>query len=151
MREPLSRAVDRADMIVSIGNDNEKNGQAGEWTADKPTFKAHLELDGPAPPPRAVLFCGIGRPHRFFKTASSCGVDAVEALSFPDHHRFTSDDLLHLEKLSIEQQAPLLTTEKDYVRLPAEMQEKCSVLKVKLIIEREEAFTNLLLSAVKAQ
>jgi len=59
-----------------------------------------------------LLVAGIAKPEPFFEHLRS-GNDAV--LEFPDHHRFSSSDIEKIKSVSTEN--PVVTTEKDYVRL----------------------------------
>jgi len=69
---------------------------------------------------RAVYtFSGIGNHASFYLTAMECGADIRAADSFPDHHRYSSDELSRLgERADASGAEWLLTTEKDMVRVP---------------------------------
>ncbi|MSQ21469.1 MAG: tetraacyldisaccharide 4'-kinase [Betaproteobacteria bacterium] len=58
----------------------------------------------------AVAIAGIGNPARFFRTLADIGVEASRHVAFPDHHRFTADDLRFPECDAI------VMTEKDAVK-----------------------------------
>lgn len=64
-----------------------------------------------------IAFAGIGYPEKFFETVRECEAVLVQTHSFADHHPYQREDILKLLKQSKEEQAILLTTEKDYVRL----------------------------------
>ncbi len=42
------------------------------------------------------LFCGIGNPAAFQRTVIQAGGEVVGSMDFPDHHRFTADDMQRL-------------------------------------------------------
>ena len=65
-----------------------------------------------------VAFCGIGNPNKFFSFIKDAGLSIIERVSFPDHHSYSEGDLSKLKKLAAEKNAILLTTRKDYVKLP---------------------------------
>lgn len=66
----------------------------------------------------AAAFCGIGRPDDFIKTLEAAGVNVVSRKFFPDHHRFSAEELESLEKRAHANGAQfLITTEKDAVKL----------------------------------
>ena len=52
---------------------------------------------------------GIGNPSRFFDTLRTAGLHPIEH-AFPDHHRFSADEL------SFDDQLPVIMTEKDAVK-----------------------------------
>ena len=78
-----------------------------------------------------IAFAGIGYPEKFFNNVP-CKI--VEKISFPDHYQYTDDDIKKLIKLADEKDAKLLTTEKDWVRIPewAQKQIRFSVLKTEI-------------------
>ncbi|MCM8511495.1 tetraacyldisaccharide 4'-kinase [Acinetobacter bereziniae] len=56
---------------------------------------------------------GIGFPQRFYNTLESIGVSQFQCHEFPDHHDYEIDDL------QFEDANPIITTEKDAVKLLA--------------------------------
>ena len=68
---------------------------------------------------RVVGFAGIGRPAKFFASLRQAGAEIAAARPFPDHHRFTSNEITGLRRAAERAGARLVTTEKDWVRLPA--------------------------------
>ncbi len=115
-REPLERARARADIVVYVGGDE----AAATNAADKNNapFAAWLVPNNPPERTRVVAFSGIGKPQKFFKTLAAAGFEIAKTVSFPDHHRFSDQDLFALARIAAAKKAPLITTEKDYVRLP---------------------------------
>ncbi|MFY2557325.1 tetraacyldisaccharide 4'-kinase [Corallococcus terminator] len=68
---------------------------------------------------RVLALAGLGRPGGFLKTLRSLGVEVLDAALFPDHHRFTVDELRDVEARAAKLGAvKVVTTEKDAVRLP---------------------------------
>lgn len=66
-----------------------------------------------------LALAGLGRPGGFLKTLRSLGVEVLDAALFPDHHRFTVDELRDVEVRAAKLGAvKVVTTEKDAVRLP---------------------------------
>lgn len=71
----------------------------------------------------AVAFAGIAHPHSFFRSLESTGAILARSFPFPDHHRYTARDIKALLDATRETGSSfLVTTEKDAVRLPAEIQ-----------------------------
>ena len=64
-----------------------------------------------------AAFAGIARPGRFLQTLLDLGLTVAHWAAFPDHHRFTADELASLSTLAAAPR-PLVTTEKDLSRLP---------------------------------
>jgi|WetSurMetagenome_2_1015567.scaffolds.fasta_scaffold00910_8 tetraacyldisaccharide 4'-kinase len=67
---------------------------------------------------KVLAFCGIGSPDGFGRTLGEAGCEVLGLEVFPDHHRYSDDELDGLEKLRRERSADfLVTTGKDSVKL----------------------------------
>ncbi len=81
-----------------------------------------------------VALCGIGDPLSFETQLESLGAVISQSWRFPDHHPYTARDLKSIEDLR--GGLTLVTTHKDFVRLPADWRERLSgeilVLGIKL-------------------
>ncbi len=65
------------------------------------------------------LFCGIGNPKRFVRTAQELGANVVASYFLPDHKPIGKRALTSFATLSKERGAEvLLCTEKDKIKLP---------------------------------
>ncbi len=97
-------------------------------------------IDGPV-----VAFCGIARPAQFFSGLEAEGVRIAGRHAFPDHHRFTANDLRLLGRQAQSNGAvALLTTAKDQVRLgEAGSQLPLPIHTVELAIHLEDQSTVL--------
>ncbi len=136
MREPFADALSRASALVFIVQDENEpiRPELLAKTTDRPVFKAWLEPDTTNLPKRAVAFCGIGRPTRFFESLKRSGVKLEEQIAFPDHHVFTQADIMRLKAKAKAADAPLITTEKDKMRLSPEEGQTILTLPVKMRI-----------------
>lgn len=125
LREPIS-AIHRADAIIIIKKKNvAKNFNL---PTNIPIFYAKNKEVYPYDKKTPVIaFAGIGYPEKFFNNINA---NLVETKSFPDHYQYSDDDVKDLINLANEKEAELLTTEKDWVRLPdwAKKQIKFSAL-----------------------
>jgi tetraacyldisaccharide 4'-kinase len=130
LREPASVGLARADAIVLIG----AGEPDGVRKAGRPVFRADLEpVDGErfagAP---VVAFAGIGRPEKFFATLRGLGAALIAAHPFPDHHRFSDTEIARLHREAERAGAGLVTTAKDFVRLPPRLRGGIAVLEVQI-------------------
>jgi tetraacyldisaccharide 4'-kinase len=142
LREPVARGLGRADAVVLMGDGAIP---ASVSQSKLPVLRARLAAASPPPPGAYVAFAGIGRPQRFFDTLSSMpGVRLADAVPFPDHHPYTRGDFDYLEKLAKERSASLITTEKDYMRLTANMRERVRPLPVSAVFDDPGALDELL-------
>jgi len=96
----------------------------------------------PMPLPKKVaVFCGIGTPERFVETVQQMGCEVLKTLFLADHE---TADLKQLGSFA-EGVDALLCTEKDLVKLPADLPLKLGWVKVALeIVEKKEAVDALI-------
>ena len=120
LREPL-RALARADFVVLREEDSALTERVQRWMrGDAAIWRVRRQLDVPALPGTAVVFCAIAHPGEFVAGLRGCGVAIAAVESWRDHHRFTDADVRRLcGAVSRQQAACLLTTEKDAARLTA--------------------------------
>jgi tetraacyldisaccharide 4'-kinase len=81
---------------------------------------------------RVAAFAGIGRPDKFFASLRRVGAEIVMARAFPDHHRFSPAEITGLRREAERSGAQLVTTAKDWVRLPAAARVGIDVFEVEL-------------------
>lgn len=143
MREPLTRAISRAGMIVVVGSGDPPLDPIG-----RPVFRATSSIDLAIAPQRVLAFCGIANPHRFFKSLEAMGFQLTASIAFPDHHFFRDVELKDLRRKAEAAGAALITTEKDYVRLAADARGGIDVAKLKMSIDNAERFSSTVLAAV---
>lgn len=136
LRETIASGLARSRFAVLIGND--RHDLEAMLKSHLPVLRAQME---PVPEDRqwrgerVVAFAGIGRPDKFFATLCATGADIVARQAFPDHHPYRSNEVARLAAQATEVGATLVTTEKDWVRLPAEFRDSVAVLRVKLAWE----------------
>lgn len=127
LREPVQRGLERADAVIVMmpQPDQVPNYERlGLADLEIPVLHAWLAPTEPPPHGRLVAFAGIGRPQKVFDALQAAGGRLSETAQFPDHHPYTKGDLKRLVKLAEAHEASLVTTEKDWVRLPPDMQAK---------------------------
>ncbi|HLY44445.1 MAG TPA: tetraacyldisaccharide 4'-kinase [Stellaceae bacterium] len=131
LREPVATGLARADAVVLIG---EGELPLGVREAARPVLRATLDaIDGARfAGARVVAFAGIGRPDKFFHTLRELGADLVAAHAFADHHPFTAGDIARLRQEADRAGARLVTTAKDFVRLPPDERAGIAVLEVEI-------------------
>jgi tetraacyldisaccharide 4'-kinase len=113
LREPLS-ALTRADAVVLMSG-----AKAEDFpVAGKSVWKTRRGIVTKDLPSRPVAFCGIARPQSFFLQLRTAGVEPAAQAVYPDHHRYTGDDIRELLILQERSEADgFVTTEKDMMNL----------------------------------
>jgi tetraacyldisaccharide 4'-kinase len=151
LRETLARGLVRAEAIVLLGAEAEKNGV--DWikiSRGLPVLPAVLApLDGERlTGSRVFAFAGIGRPEKFFATLRSLGAVLVGSQAFPDHHPFRTAEIAELRRSAARARARLITTAKDIVRISPAARAGIEVLAVEIRWRDPAAFAGLIGSVV---
>ncbi len=138
LREPLADALRRADAVIMMNGKGDTPAFAG------PVLTARLI--NPVPPPTGPLFAfaGIGRPGKFFDALKKAGAELIHEAPFDDHHVYTPTQIAHLRDWAQSENARLITTQKDYVRLGKGQQEGITPWPVKAVFDDAGAITALL-------
>ena len=139
MREAFSSGVQKLDLILINGADDTmlRSRLKSHLPADLPIFDVSITPDDTQidlQTNQYIAFAGIGRPERFFQTLNEIGAHSLEQHAFPDHHPFRDSELVSLSKLAEQQNATLITTEKDWHRLPRPWQAKILYLPISLTL-----------------
>src|SRR6056300_1057486 len=87
-----------------------------------------------------LIFSGIGNPKSFEKILKNNKFKIIDKEIFPDHYNYTDKDLSNIVKRAKKYNASILTTEKDYVKIPPKYKRYIKYLKLKLIIHNEQKF-----------
>lgn len=152
MREPLAAGLARADaVIVLLPTDlDEADPKLLDLFGETPVLVARLVAD--APPPTGPLwgFAGIGKPWKVERSLKAAGADLVDFAGFPDHGAYSDADLAALEAHAAAHGAALITTENDWVRLPAAWRTKVVAWPVRARFDDEGAVRALLAEATRA-
>ncbi|MDZ4776118.1 MAG: tetraacyldisaccharide 4'-kinase [Alphaproteobacteria bacterium] len=154
LREPLAAGFARADAVILM-----QSGAEAPHDEDTPLARALSTFRGPvlhatlapageAPSGPLVAFAGIGRPQKFYDTLTGLGATLADAISFADHHPYTEADLRRLRAHASAHGARLITTEKDFVRLPAAARADIATLPVTARFADPAALVALLKHAV---
>ncbi len=159
LRAPLEIQIARAQALVVVGP---PDGAAKILDTARrygvTVFHGRLEADRnslAALGKRKVLaFAGIGNPDKFFATLTEAGIDVAARSRFPDHHHYTAAEAQALIARAQAENLMLITTEKDHVRLAgdpalAALAAHASTLPVRLVIDEQDQFRQLVLSAAK--
>ena len=147
LREPVAPALQRASAVVIVG--------ARATTlelGDLPVLAGRLApVDAREfTDVRIFAFAGIGRPEKFFATLRDVQAELVWTRGFADHHPYSEGDLVTLDAAAQAKNATLVTTEKDWVRLPPNWRKKVRALKVELRWDDLAALERVLAPSLEA-
>ena len=142
LRESPTSAINRADFLVCIGRSVSRK-------KFKETFLQHHSskiIEGEFRPNiiaklknrKLVAFCGIGRPEKFFSMLKRLNMQVIQEISFPDHHFYTERQLANIFKIADKNNAIVVTTEKDHVKLSKFFKKKIHAIKIELHLSKSE-------------
>ena len=147
LREKLS-ALKRADCILINGNKDTKiENQIYKVNKSAKIFYSKykaLDIDR-FKEKKICAFAGIGNPSNFFELLKENNLNLVNKFSFSDHHDYSYTEIENMVKKFND--CILLTTEKDYCRIPLDSilkGFKIEYLKIRLEIENKDNFIKLI-------
>lgn len=152
-REPLQETLAKTDAILLMGAPTHPEAQA-LMAQDLPCFQGRLVADDSAMPDRSAFylaFAGIGRPQKFFDTLHQLDLKLCATVAFADHHPYREAELKTLHKRANANGAGLLTTQKDWVRLPLSWRERVRYLPVNLALEDASRFESWLEGKLRSE
>jgi len=151
LRVTLADALPDLDAFILVGDATHPSCSA-ILSCGKPVFKASVHPTNLDELPRNMpylAFCGIGLPQKFKTTLNQNGFHLVGFEDFADHHTYSADELLSLINTALKKDARLITTEKDFARLPDfPKKSMIDVLKIELVWEDAPALSRYIKEAL---
>jgi tetraacyldisaccharide 4'-kinase len=129
LREPLAKGLKRANLVVIVGEGNPLPSVFHDYV------QASIVCDNKALPSAVVAFAGIGYPAKFKRSLALKNIHVHAFVEFADHYPYTIKDMEKLVRLAKIHGAPLLTTEKDYLRVPPAYRFLVKTLKIHLELD----------------
>jgi tetraacyldisaccharide 4'-kinase len=150
MREPLKVGLARADAVVLMlpADLPQADPDLVALFTGTPVLIARLEPVAPPPAGPQMGFAGIGKPWKFERALIAAGCELKDFAPFPDHGEYDEPTLMFLESRAADFGAGLLTTEKDWARLPPEWREKIAFWPVTARFEDEAGLRGMVLGVV---
>ena len=84
-----------------------------------------------------LIFSGIGNPNNFKNMLIKNNFDIVDEIIYPDHYEYNNKDILKIKKKAKDMNAKIITTEKDFVKIPKENYNEINFLNIGLEIIEE--------------
>ncbi len=138
LREPLSKILPKINCVFTIGRPFD--------AADYPVFETTLTATKkPDSNKDYIAFAGIAIPDKFKNTLLELGYKIKEWHEFSDHHAYSLNDIEVLKKKT----GQLITTEKDFVRLPPNFQKQVETLPVTITVNDPNALLTFIQNHLK--
>ncbi|MDR2412805.1 MAG: tetraacyldisaccharide 4'-kinase [Rickettsiales bacterium] len=139
LREPVKSGMNRADAILIINSKIKK--AASHYKICRSQYKIVPVYHASTKPVYTGIkgdvfaFAGIGYNRKFFDMVENmAGITVIGKKGFPDHYQYSQSDLRRI--IGESKEAEILTTEKDWVRLPGEYKKKIKFIPQKTVLEK---------------
>ena len=149
MREKIS-SLKRFDAVILNGNsDNLETieNQIKKINSNIKIFKTFYEISNIQKydlNSKYLIFSGIGNPSDFKDILLENKFDVRKELKFSDHYKYSLNDFEKIIINAKNENLKILTTEKDYMKIPEEFKKEIDFIAIDLIIQNEEKFIELL-------
>ena len=146
LRESIT-SVKRANIIMINGQKNKKFEEYLLRFNQKLLFfyfKYKISIDYNLDNKHVVAFAGIGNPKNFFELLKKESINVLNQVEFPDHYKYNDTEISALIKQAKVNNSLLITTEKDYYRIEERFRSQIIYSKIKVEIDKEENFIEIL-------
>ena len=149
MREKVS-SLKRFDAVFLNGssNDFEKiENQIKNVNLDIKIFKTFykiLNINKYNLESKYLIFSGIGNPSDFKDILLENKFDVVREIVFPDHYDYNLNDFKKIQSIASNEKLKILTTEKDFMKIPEQFKKDIDFLAIELVIQDEKKLIELL-------
>ena len=91
-----------------------------------------------------LIFSGIGDPIDFKNILLENKFNVTKEITFPDHFNYKYKDIEKILEIAKKENLKVITTEKDYVKIPNEFKKDIEFLSIDLFIKNEDELISLL-------
>ena len=149
MREKISslKKFDAVFLNGSTGNTEEIEKQIKSINLDIKIFKTFykiLNIQTYNLESKYLIFSGIGDPSSFRDILVENKFNIAREMVFPDHYDYSLNDLVKIRNIAKNEKLTIITTEKDFMKIPQEFKKEINYLTIDLIIQDERKLIELL-------
>ena len=98
---------------------------------------------------KITAFAGIAYPEKFFTSLREQGAKIVKEITYPDHHIYDENDLLSLAETANKTQSILVSTQKDFVRVPKSYRSLVNTLDGEIVFENKNLIQEILTNVIE--
>ncbi len=150
LREDIKSGIKKADIIFFYGK--KKSLDPKILHSGKPTIFVKMLYEKilleKIKNKNILAFTGIAHPDNFFNSIINYGFNLVKKIEFPDHYRYKRKNFENIISLSESLKLSVITTEKDYVKVPDKFKSKIFIIPLKIEFNQDE-FYKLFMQKVK--
>ena len=144
LREPLAK-IKKCDVVVINGEKNTNlENEIKKIKPDIHILQSRYEVKNLENyiDKKFLAFSGIADNSSFFDLLKNNDIPVCFTRQFPDHHKFTQNEIKNLMNLANRENAKLLTTEKNFYSLSTDLRKAVKYIELKLIIPNYESLIN---------
>ena len=139
LRSSIKNTIKKVDSIFFYGSKNGLHSILPKCSIKTILVKLHaVNSDLRAlPKSRFLAFSGIAHPNNFYSFLKSKKINVKKTISYPDHFKYKKKDLDKLIQISKNIKSSIITTEKDYVKIPASYRKDIYKLSVDIDFDKK--------------
>lgn len=151
LRNNIKKSLECTDLFILIGNTNSRF-DTSRFDNKKTTYGKLIPNQRPETGLKYIAFAGIAHPDKFFDFLThELNLTILKTVPFADHHPYSEAEITALIKEAQEQNATVITTEKDAVKIPAHLREHIKILPVKLELSPGDILDQALKTAIESK
>ncbi len=133
LRQSLKTAIKKTDAIIL--NRFENNFYNNLICFNIPIFKSKIKIKNltQLQGEKVIAFSGISNNQKFFDSIKQKNLNLIKTFSFKDHYQYTTKDIEKI--ITISKGYKILTTTKDFVKIPSKYHDKIIAVETELEIE----------------
>ena len=150
LRESITRGLSRTNLIIVIGTISKEIKT--KIPIHIPVINASFAISDENKifkGQKITAFAGIAYPEKFFTSLAEQGARIVKEVIYPDHHIYHENDLLNLAEIANKTQSILVSTQKDFVRIPKSYRSLVNTLEGEIVFDNEELLLEILSNVVE--
>ena len=129
LRETVNSAINRSQIFFLINSDHCEDLKEKKF---KYILNYKISINSEIKEKKLIAFAGLGFNKKFFDQLIDENLNIVQYKEFPDHHQYSIDDLYQLLDEANKNDAFLITTEKDHIRIPNEFKSSVGIIEGKI-------------------
>ena len=150
LRESIKRGLSRTNLVIVIGNISDELKE--NIPSNIPIIESKFEINKENKifkGQNIIAFAGIAYPEKFFKSLEEQGAKVVKKISFSDHYIYNENDLLSLAEIANKTKSILVSTKKDYIRIPKSYRSLVNTLEGEIVFKNEELVIEILSNVIE--
>ena len=131
LRETIKEVINKSQIFFLINTDHCEELQG---IPNQIKLKYQIKISNDLIEKKLFAFAGLGFNKKFFDQLQSENLNITAVKEFPDHHNYSVDDIFQLLDEANKNDAYLVTTEKDHMRIPREFKSSVGIIYGKIIL-----------------